>query len=89
MTGSSSQQETESATSPQRNYPDRSLLGGEVGLWTSNLDSLPAPKAQEVVVELEELGYAALWFGEAFGREAFTNASMFVLSLSWSSSLRK
>jgi probable F420-dependent oxidoreductase len=82
MTGSSSQQETVSAASSQRNYPDRSLLGGEVGLWTSNLDSLPAPKAQEVVAELEELGYAALWFGEAFGREAFTNASMFLCATS-------
>jgi alkanesulfonate monooxygenase SsuD/methylene tetrahydromethanopterin reductase-like flavin-dependent oxidoreductase (luciferase family) len=28
------------------------------------------------VAEIEELGYAALWFGEALGREAFTNASM-------------
>src|SRR5437763_1371828 len=82
MSGSSSQQETESAASPQRGYPDRSLLGGEVGLWTSNLDSLPAPRAQEVVAELEELGYAALWFGEAFGREAFTNASMFLCATS-------
>lgn len=82
MTGSSSQQDTESATSPQRDYPNRSLLGGEVGLWTSNLDSLPAPRAQEVVAALEELGYAALWFGEAFGREAFTNASMFLCATS-------
>ena len=82
MTGSSSQQVTESAAGPQRDYPNRSLLGGEVGLWTSNLDSLPAPRAQEVVAELEELGYAALWFGEAFGREAFTNASMFLCATS-------
>jgi hypothetical protein len=76
MTGSRSQRETGSAESPRRDYPDRQLLGGEVGIWTSNLDSLPAPRAQEAVAELEELGYAALWFGEAFGREAFTNASM-------------
>jgi probable F420-dependent oxidoreductase len=82
MTGSSSQQATESAESPRTDYPDRSLLGGEVGLWTSNLDSLPAPRAKEVVAELEELGYAALWFGEAFGREAFTNASMFLCATS-------
>lgn len=82
MTSSSSQYDTESTASPQRDYPDRSLLGGEVGLWTSNLDSLPAPGAQEVVAALEELGYAALWFGEAFGREAFTNASMFLCATS-------
>jgi probable F420-dependent oxidoreductase len=57
-------------------------LGGEIGIWTSNLDSLPAPKAKEAVAELEELGYAALWFGEAFGREAFTNASKFLCATS-------
>ena len=78
MTDSSSQQETGSAESSRREYPDRSMLGGEVGIWTSNLDSLPAFRAKEAVAELEELGYAALWFGEAFGREAFTNASMFL-----------
>jgi probable F420-dependent oxidoreductase len=82
MTGSSSQQETGNAESTQREYPDHSLLGGEVGIWTSNLNSLPAPRAKEAVAELEELGYAALWFGEAFGREAFTNASMFLCATS-------
>jgi probable F420-dependent oxidoreductase len=82
MTGSSSQQETGNAESTQREYPDHSLLGGEVGIWTSNLDSLPAPRAKDAVAELEELGYAALWFGEAFGREAFTNASMFLCATS-------
>src|SRR3954466_6752876 len=82
MSGSSSYRETGSAESPWRDYPDRSVLGGEVGIWSSNLDSLPAPQAQEAVVEIEELGYAALWFGEALGREAFTNASMFLCATS-------
>lgn len=82
MTDSSSQQATGSAESSRREYPDRSMLGGEVGIWTSNLDSLPAFRAKEAVAELEELGYAALWFGEAFGREAFTNASMFLCATS-------
>jgi len=63
-------------------YPDRSVLGGEVGLWSSNLNSVPTPQAREVVAEIEELGYAALWFGEALGREAFTNASMFLSATS-------
>jgi probable F420-dependent oxidoreductase len=71
--------------SDRKTYPDRSVLGGEVGLWSSNLNSVPAPQAREAVAEIEELGYAALWFGEALGREAFTNASMF---LSATSSLR-
>lgn len=63
-------------------YPDRSVLGGEVGLWSSNLNSVPAPQTREAVAEIEELGYAALWFGEALGREAFTNASMFLCATS-------
>ena len=33
-------------------------------------------KAREIALELEELGYGALWFGEAAGREALTNASL-------------
>ena len=63
-------------------YPDRSVLGGEIGLWSSNLNALPAPRAREAASEIEELGYAALWFGEALGREAFTNASMLLSATS-------
>ncbi len=66
----------ESGGSSQKKYPDRSVLGGEVGLWSSDLNSLTASQAKEAVMEIEELGYASLWFGEALGREAFTNASM-------------
>ena len=68
----------------QREYPDPSVLGGEIGLWisSSDLNFVPAPQAREVVAEIEELGYAALWFGEALGREAFTNASMFLSATS-------
>lgn len=68
--------------SSRKNYPDRSVLGGEVGLWSSNLNSMPAPQAREAVSEIEELGYAALWFGEALGREAFTNASILLSATS-------
>jgi probable F420-dependent oxidoreductase len=82
MTYSGSQRGTGSSESSGRDYPDRSILGGEVGLWTSNLDSVPAPQAKEVAAEIEELGYASLWFGEALGREAFTNASMFLCATS-------
>ena len=82
MTDSSSQRGTGGSESSGREYPDRSVLGGEVGLWTSNLDSVPAPQAKEVAAEIEELGYASLWFGEALGREAFTNASMFLCATS-------
>jgi probable F420-dependent oxidoreductase len=40
------------------------------------LDDQPAAKAQETARELEELGYGALWFGEALGREVLTNAGL-------------
>jgi probable F420-dependent oxidoreductase len=76
MTDSSSQRGTGHPGSSERGYPDRSVLGGEIGLWSSNLNSLPVPQAKEAVAEIEELGYAALWFGEGLGREAFTNASI-------------
>ena len=77
MTDTDPQREGETL---QRAYPDPSVLGGEVGLWiaSSTLDSLSAPQAKEAAAEIEELGYAALWFGEAQGREAFTSASMFL-----------
>jgi probable F420-dependent oxidoreductase len=71
-----------SSNSPHKDYPDRSVLGGQVGLWSSDLNSLPAPQAREAVAEIEELGYAALWFGEALGREAFTNASVLLSATS-------
>jgi probable F420-dependent oxidoreductase len=81
MTDTDPQREGETL---QRGYPDPSVLGGEVGLWiaSSDLNPMPAPQAKEAVTEIEELGYAALWFGEALGREAFTNASMFLCATS-------
>src|SRR5215203_17056 len=66
----------------RKENPDRAVLGGEVGLWSSDLNALPVSEAKEAVAEIEELGYAALWFGEALGREAFTNASMFLCATS-------
>jgi probable F420-dependent oxidoreductase len=53
-----------------------SIQLGRVGIWTRQLEDQPAAKAQETARELEELGYGALWFGEAFGREALTNAGL-------------
>jgi probable F420-dependent oxidoreductase len=48
----------------------------EVGIWTGALEYRSAREAQEVVAELQELGYGAVWFGEATGREALTQASL-------------
>ena len=60
----------------ERDYPDPSVLGGEVGLWTSILNHLPAARMREAAALAEELGYGALWFGEAMGREVFASAAI-------------
>jgi probable F420-dependent oxidoreductase len=49
---------------------------GTTGIWTTQLEYLPAAQAQEAAAELEELGFGALWFGEAMGREALTHAAL-------------
>lgn len=47
---------------------------GPVGIWTGSLDGLPVADARARAAELEEQGATALWYGEAYGREAFTQA---------------
>jgi len=49
---------------------------GSIGIWTRQLEDQPAAKAQEAAAELEQLGFGAIWFGEAYGREAFTHAGL-------------
>src|SRR5581483_3126405 len=49
---------------------------GRVGVWTFALDLHPMAEAQTAAAEIESLGYGALWFPEAVGREAFTNAAL-------------
>jgi len=49
---------------------------GQVGLWTAALDVLEVPAAREQVAALDAQGWGALWFGEAYGREAFTAAQL-------------
>jgi len=51
---------------------------GRVGIWTGTLDALEVPAAREAVGELDEQGWGSLWFGEAYGREAFTAAALFL-----------
>jgi probable F420-dependent oxidoreductase len=53
-----------------------SIQLGPIGIWTRQLEDQPAAKAQEASRELEELGYGALWFGEALGREVLSNAGL-------------
>src|SRR5665213_76207 len=54
------------------------LRSTRTGLWTPALEAQPGPCAQEVAVELDELGFGSLWLPEAYGREAFTGAQALV-----------
>jgi probable F420-dependent oxidoreductase len=57
---------------------------GRVGVWT-NVPAIAEPSvAHEVVAEIEELGYGALWYPEAVWKESFSVAA---LVLSWTSRL--
>jgi probable F420-dependent oxidoreductase len=47
---------------------------GRIGIWTYHLNFQPGSKVREVAAELEELGYGALWVGEAVYREPLTSA---------------
>jgi probable F420-dependent oxidoreductase len=49
---------------------------GRVGLWTGQLDFHPFSRVRDVVARVEELGYGALWFIEAVGRESLTQAAL-------------
>src|SRR6266700_4331614 len=53
-----------------------SLKLGSVGIWTRQFEDHPAAKVQEAASELEDVGYGAIWFGEAAGREALTHAGL-------------
>ncbi len=54
----------------------QTLRAKRVGVWTTALDTLMPEQAGEHAAELQALGYGSLWFGEAYGREAFTNAAL-------------
>ncbi len=47
---------------------------GRVGLWTFALEGWPAGRVRDAAAEIEDLGYGAIWFGEAFGRDTFGQA---------------
>jgi len=54
------------------------MLPGPVGIWTTSLDALEVPAARDQVAELDGQGWEALWFGEAYGREALTAAALYL-----------
>lgn len=51
---------------------------GRLGLWTAALEGLELPAARDAVAAVEEQGWGSLWFGEAYGREAFTAAQVYL-----------
>ena len=60
--------------------PDLGL--GDYGIWTFQLDLVPAPRSQEVAAELEAMGWGALWVPEAVGREAFSSSAVLLAGTS-------
>lgn len=59
-------------------FPEtQSVELGKVGIWSGALNGTPVGQVQEIAREIEELGYGALWYGEApSGRDTFTQALM-------------
>lgn len=49
---------------------------GRVGIWTGGLDGLPATEVGSAAARVEAAGAGSLFFGEAYGREAFTQAAL-------------
>lgn len=49
---------------------------GPVGIWTGGLDGLPVTEAGRFAAEVERLGATGLWYGEAYGRESFAQATL-------------
>jgi probable F420-dependent oxidoreductase len=56
--------------------PASTITLRKIGIWTRQFEDCPAAKAQETAAELEQLGFGAIWVGEALGREALTNAGL-------------
>jgi probable F420-dependent oxidoreductase len=55
---------------------------GRLGIFSGSLAAQPSTVQREVAAEIEELGYGTLWYGEAIGREAFVQASIFLSATS-------
>ncbi|MFF1420933.1 TIGR03620 family F420-dependent LLM class oxidoreductase [Streptomyces sp. NPDC058280] len=47
---------------------------GRVGIWTFAFEGQSAGRVRESAAEIEELGYGAIWYGEAFGRDTVGQA---------------
>jgi probable F420-dependent oxidoreductase len=59
-----------------------SLALKKIGIWTGAFEKQGASKVQEAVAELEQLGYGAVWYSEATGRESLTQAGLLLSATS-------
>lgn len=55
---------------------------GRLGVWTWAFDQNPWPVVKDAVAELDDLGYGTIWFGEAAGRDATTQATLLLSATS-------
>ena len=56
---------------------------GRIGVWLTGFAGLGAEQSREAVQEIEELGYSAVWYPEAFGtKECFSVASLLLSATS-------
>ncbi|HEY9414626.1 MAG TPA: LLM class F420-dependent oxidoreductase [Pseudonocardia sp.] len=51
-----------------------------IGIWTAALDAVPTSRAREFAVELEDLGYGAIWIPEVAGRDPFVHLALLLAS---------
>jgi probable F420-dependent oxidoreductase len=54
----------------------------KIGIWTGAFEQQPASVVKGAVAELEQLGYGAVWYMEAFGRESLTQAGLLLSATS-------
>ncbi len=59
-----------------------SLPIGKIGVWTSAFERHPASRIQEAAAELQELGYGAIFYAEATGRESLTQGALLLAATS-------
>jgi probable F420-dependent oxidoreductase len=60
-------------TAPDQPSADTSPLS-RIGLWSGVLDRHSPAEARALIARFEAQGWASFWYGESYGREAFTNA---------------
>ncbi|MFI5091472.1 MAG: TIGR03620 family F420-dependent LLM class oxidoreductase [Terriglobales bacterium] len=55
---------------------------GRIGIFAGALSAQPATVQRHVAIEMENLGYGTLWYGESLAREAFAQAAIFLSATS-------